>query len=121
MDYCIKCWKNVDLKVSPDGHLDCPTCGRVEIPSHMHCARCGFVCLHVEAAGIHGCPNCGDPKDAGEHKVTYEFNQGCGLCGLPGHMPLPGFMEPTPCGHPRVVFGLAPGFYEEDVEKIMEE
>jgi DNA-directed RNA polymerase subunit RPC12/RpoP len=108
MDYCIKCWKKVDLKVFPDGFVECPDCGRIEIPSHMWCARCGFVCPHVEAGGVHSCPNCGDPKNAGDGKCTYEFNQGCSTCGLPGHMPKPGFMEPVVHGHPRAALGLSP-------------
>lgn len=121
MQWCFSCKVFTDLKVSPDGHIDCPTCGHVKIPRHMHCARCGFICLHVEAAGIHGCPNCGDPKDVGDGFCEYDFNHGCSACGLPGHMPLPGYMEPTPVGHPRVGLGLAPGFHERDVEVIMEE
>ena len=121
MQWCWSCKKKVDLKVSSDGFADCPACGRIEIPDHMRCARCGFVCPHVEAGGVYGCPNCGDPKPVGNRKVKYEFNQGCEICGLPGHMPKPGYMEPAPCGHPCVVFGLAPGFYEEDVAAVMDE
>jgi hypothetical protein len=73
----------------------------------QHCGRCGFACPHVEAAGMWHCPNCGLPIPCGDG-VEYPFNQGCQACGLPGHMPMPGYMEPLPEGHPRVVFGLAP-------------
>lgn len=121
MLHCVSCHKFVDLKTFPDGSIECPTCGRVELPRHMRCARCGFVCLHVEAGGIHGCPNCGIPKQIDKNYVKYEFDHGCDLCNLPGHMPKPGYMEPVPAGHPRAVFGLAPGFHEKDVEEIMEE
>lgn len=121
MQWCHSCKKFADLKVYPGGSFDCPTCGRVEVPRHMHCARCGFACPHVECAGIHCCPNCGDPKPVGSHYVTYEFGQGCDICGLEGHPPKSGYMESEPCGSPRVGLGLAPGFHEEDVKEIMEE
>lgn len=121
MQYCLSCYKLVDLKVFPDGFTDCPNCGRFELPRHMHCARCGFACPHVECVGIHYCPNCGEPKQVDSRHVTYEFGHGCDICGLEGHQPKPGYMEPEPCGSPRVGFGLAPGFYEKDVEDVMEE
>ena len=123
MQWCFSCHKTTDLKVFPDGFVDCPTCGRVEIPDHMWCSRCGFVCLHVEAGGVYSCPNCGDPKSVGEGKCTYEFNQGCLDCGLPGHPPKPGYMEPVVHGHPRAALGLAPTIpiNLDGVAKIMEE
>jgi hypothetical protein len=85
------------------------------LPRHYHCGRCGFACRHVEAGGIHWCPNCGDPQPSGDG-VTYDFSHGCTKCGLAGHEPLPGFMELEMPGHPAVVFGLRPAF---DVEQAI--
>lgn len=84
----------------------------------MICKRCGFGCPHVEAGGIHGCPNCGDPVPS-SNGVKYKFGFGCDVCNLPGHTPLDGYMKPYPRSHPMVAFGLAPAA-EDIIEDVME-
>ena len=51
------------------------------------CIRCTHTCIHVEAAGIWYCPNCGTAKDIKndpQNRVTYTFWNGCKACNLPG-------------------------------------
>lgn len=60
------------------------------------------------------CPNCGPAKVVKPGEVYFEFGHGCKRCNLPGHDPLPGYMEPLPASHPRVVFGLAPAIEEAE-------
>lgn len=117
--FCYLCYSHSRLTVNPDGSFDCSVCGHVPLKDHMHCQRCGFACQHVECAGIHYCPNCGDPKPVDECHVAYDFNYGCSECGLSGHLPKPGYMEYVMPKHPRAVFGLTPEYHEEDVEFVM--
>ncbi len=53
------------------------------------CVRCGLDCPHVEAGGMHYCPNCGPPIDAeAPGMVRFAFGLGCALCGLAGRGPM---------------------------------